>query len=394
MKTIINKILQKNKKRAIGLMSGTSADGIDAVIIEIIGKGIFTKYRQIAFSTYPYPEGFKELLLKNSDVKSARLDMIARLNILVGIFFAEAAKKVTRQAGLSFNDIDFIGSHGQTIGHFPVSQMLYNKKIRTTLQIGHPSVIAKITGKITIGDFRIADIAVGGTGAPLVPLFDFLTFRSKSKNRLILNIGGISNITSLPKGCDIKSVLAFDTGPGNMLIDSLMMHFYKKPYDENGKIASKGKIIPALLNFLMKNKYFQIKPPKSTGREIFGQDFVKKILNLSKGNLKEDIIATVSEFTPLSIYEGYRRFIKPKMIADELFISGGGTHNSYILEALKRYFEKTRVMVTDEYNISSDAKEAICFALLANETLHGHCGNLPGATGAKRETILGTISLP
>mgnify|MGYP005832991635 CR=1 FL=1 len=394
MKTIINKILQKNKKRAIGLMSGTSADGIDAVIIEIIGKGIFTKYKQIAFSTYPYPDRFKELLLKNSNVKSARLDMIARLNILIGVFFAQAAKKITRQAGLSLNDIDFIGSHGQTIGHFPVPQTLYNKKIRTTLQIGHPSVIAKITGKITIGDFRIADIAVGGSGAPLVPLFDFLTFRSNSKNRLILNIGGISNITSLPKGCDIKSVLAFDTGPGNMIIDSLMMHFYKKPYDENGIIASKGKIIPALLNFLMKNKYFQIKPPKSTGREIFGQDFVKKILNLSKGNIKEDIITTVSEFTPMSIYEGYRRFIKPKMIADELFISGGGTHNSYILEALKRYFEGIRVMVTDEYNISSDAKEAICFALLASETLHGNCGNLPGATGAARETILGTISLP
>ncbi len=391
---ILNKIASKKKKIIVGLMSGTSADGIDSVIIEVEGHGISTAFRQIAFSTYPYPIGFKELLLKNSGVKSARLDTITRLNILVGTLFGETVRKIVRKAGLRMEDVDLIGSHGQTICHLPVPVSLFGRNIRSSLQIGHPGVIAKFTGIPTIGDFRIADIAVGGSGAPLVPFFDYIMFRSTKKNRLLLNIGGIANLTSLPKACSTKSVRAFDTGPGNMIIDNLMMRFFKNRYDKGGKIAASGKILPHILSWLMEHPYLRQNPPKSTGREMFGREFADKIVRRCRNEHKNDIITTVSEFTAITVYDSYRRFIRSRMIPDELFVSGGGAHNNYIMEALRRYFPEVRVSVTDEENVSSDAKEAICFAILANETLHAKPGNITGATGALHETILGTICFP
>jgi anhydro-N-acetylmuramic acid kinase len=390
----LNKIIGKKKKIIVGLMSGTSADGIDTVIIDVRRHGISTAFRQIAFSTYPYPDGFKKLLMEISDVKSARLDTISRCNILIGTLFGEAVRKIVRKAGLRMDDVDLVGSHGQTICHLPVPVPLFGKNIRSTLQIGHPGVIAKTTGIPTIGDFRIADIAVGGSGAPLVPLFDYIMFRSQRKNRILLNIGGIANLTSLPRACSTKSILAFDTGPGNMIVDYLMMRFFKKRYDNDGKTAASGKIVPPFLSWLMNHPYLEQKPPKSTGREMFGKEFAEKIIRRAGNIRKIDIITTVSEFTAISVYDAYRRFIRSKMIPDELFVSGGGAHNNYIMEALRRYFPEVRISVTDEKNISADAKEAICFAILANETLHAAPGNIVGATGASRETILGTICLP
>lgn len=375
-------------------MSGTSVDGIDAAVIEVRGHGIRTNYRQIAFSTFPYPNGFKKRLMEISSAESARLDNITRFNILIGTLFGEAVYKIIRKAGIRAQDIDLIGSHGQTICHLPSTVRLFGKKIRSTLQIGHPCVIAKLTGIPTIGDFRVADIAVGGSGAPLVPLFDYIMFRSPRKNRILLNIGGISNLTILPKGCSTSSVQAFDTGPGNMLIDYLMQRFYNKPYDCRGNAAASGKILPRLLSWMMKHPYLKQKPPKSTGREIFGKEFAEEIISRGKQARINDIITTVSEFTAVSIYDACRRFINSKMKPDELFVSGGGLHNDYIMDALRRYFNNVYVYATDDKNIASDAKEAICFAILANETLHSSAGNITGATGAKRETILGTICLP
>jgi anhydro-N-acetylmuramic acid kinase len=260
------------------------------------------------------------------------------------------------------------------------------------LQIGHPGVIAKITGVPTIGDFRIADVAVGGTGAPLVPIFDYIIFRSKRKHRILLNIGGIANLTSLPKACTTNSVIAFDTGPGNMIIDSLMMKFFNKQYDKDGKTATSGKILPKLLSWLMKHPYLKLDPPKSTGREMFGKDFAEKIVDRSKDCSRKDIITTVTEFTTLSILESCRKFVNTQ--PDELLVSGGGSHNIYIMDGLRRYFSGVSVSTTADENISPDAKEAICFAILANETLHGGFGNITGATGATRETTLGAINLP
>lgn len=393
MKTL-ERLFRKKKKLAIGLMSGTSADGIDAVVVEIQGNGTSTKFRQLAFETYAYPKGFRKFLLKNSNPKTARLDDIARLNILVGELFADAARNICQKSGKKLFDIDFIGSHGQTIQHLPEIKQMFDKKVRATLQIGHPSVIAKRTGVVTVGDFRIGDVAVGGTGAPLVPYFDYIMFSSTKKNRGLLNIGGIANITVVPKNCSLHQVFAFDTGPGNMVIDGIMQSLFHQPFDKEGKIAMKGKIISSLLAWMMKLPYLRKLPPKSTGREFFGEKFFNHVLSKSKGQRKEDIIATATEFTALSVYESYLRFVKPTCKLDELFVSGGGVHNEYLLSALRRYFHGVAVRSVSKLGYSPDAKEALCFAVLANETIAGHSANVRSATGASRETVLGVIALP
>ncbi len=375
-------------------MSGTSADGMDTALAELTGSGTSTRLKLLAFKTFPYPTGYKAFLLKNSDASTARLDDVTRLNMLIAQFSATAVKKIVRSSGKQLTDIDLIGSHGQTIHHLPAIHQMFGTAVRATLQIGNPSAIAKLTGITTVGDFRIGDIAVGGSGAPLVPLFDYLMLRSRTKNRSALNIGGIANITVLPRHCSSKQVLAFDTGPGNMIIDGLMGKFYGKPFDNKGATASSGNIIPSLLRTLCRHPYFTVKPPKSTGRELFGQHFISKIIPKASRYPKEDIIATVTEFTALTIYQQYLKFVRPICKLDELFISGGGIHNAYLMNALRRYFESVAINTTDRLKIDPDAKEAVCFALLANETISGNPGNIPGATGAKRQTPLGVICLP
>jgi anhydro-N-acetylmuramic acid kinase len=387
------KLFGKKKKNVVGLMSGTSADGIDAALAEISGSGKNSHLRLIKFITVPYPKGYKEVLLKNSDELTAKLDEIARLDMLIAEFFADAVKKLSRKAAIPMSKIDLIGSHGQTIHHLPNPVHLFDKKIRSTMQIGNSSAIAKLTGIVTVGDFRMGDVAVGGTGAPLVPYFDFIMFRSKKNNRALLNIGGIANITILPKNCNINQVTAFDTGPGNMIVDGLMQKLCKKPFDKNGKIASSGKLIPLLLQQLITHPYLWMPPPKSTGRELFGKNLIDAILNKHKSAPKQDIIATVTEFTALSVYLNYLKFVQPKTKIDELLVSGGGVHNKYLMDALNRYFGKIKIG-TVENIIPSDAKEAVCFAMLANELIAGNPTNMPSVTGAKKRTLLGTMALP
>jgi len=390
----LERLFRKNKKLVAGLMSGTSADGIDAAMVEIRGGGTKSTIRCIAFETYPYPHGFKEFLLKNSNAKTAKLDEIARLDMLIARLFAQAVKKIVKKAGKQMSDIDLIGSHGQTIHHLPIMNKMFGHQVRSTMQIGNPSAIAKLTGIVTVGDFRVGDVAVGGTGAPLVPLFDFLMLRSNRIHRGILNIGGIANITILPKKCSLDNVIAFDTGPGNMAIDALTQQFYHKPYDKNGEIASSGKIISPLLSRLVRHPYLKQSVPKSTGRELWGNAFIADILRHARSAKKSDIITTVTEFTPLSIYQNYLRFIQPRIKIQELIVSGGGTQNNYLMDGLRRYFADASIRTSDELRIPSDGKEAICFALLANETIAENPGNVPGATGAQKKTVLGVIALP
>jgi anhydro-N-acetylmuramic acid kinase len=390
---ILEKLFKKKRKVIVGLMSGTSADGIDAALIEIRGSGTGTKFRQLAFHTYPYPKGLKSFLLKNSSAKTARLDEVARLNLLIGMYFSDATRNIVRQAGYRLTDVDLIGSHGQTIQHLPNWEKLFGRNVRSTLQIGDPSVIAKLTGVITVGDFRIGDVAVGGSGAPLVPYFDWLLFRSTTANRGLLNIGGIANITILPRRSKLSDIQAFDTGPGNMVVDALMQRFYGKSYDKDGKIASQGKIIPSLLHRMMQHPYLKLKPPKSTGREMFGEEFITEILRRTRNDRKKNIITTASEFTASSVYDS-SRFIRPKVHLDEIIVSGGGVHNKYIMQSLEKHFSETSLMPIDNLGFSSDEKEAIAFAILANETIAGNPSNVPGATGAQRTTVLGKICLP
>jgi anhydro-N-acetylmuramic acid kinase len=387
----LTKLFNKNAKLIIGLMSGTSVDGIDVVLVKVTGCGTNTKFEQIEFETYPFPGGFKEFVLKNSIADTSNVEDICRLNMLYPQLYAEAIFKLCQKAKIDISDVDLIGSHGQTIHHLPKPYHMFDHTVKSTLQIGDPSAIAKLTGVVTVGDFRTADMAVGGEGAPLVPYFDYIIFRSRNSNRGLLNIGGIANITILPKNCTVKDVFAFDTGPGNMIIDGLMKKYLNMNFDEDGQIALKGKINEKLFNFLKSHEYYIKTPPKSTGREVFGGKYFEDILKVDSSITKEDLIRTITEITAWSVYENYRLFVQHNTKLDELLVSGGGAHNKFMMQLLQKYFGNVKVMKIEEYGFSSDAKEAICFAILANETISGNPANVPRTTGAKEPVILGKI---
>lgn len=387
--------MKKNKK-IIGLMSGTSLDGVDAVLIEVKGNGTKTKIKELGFIEFPFPKGMKNLILNNSLPNSGNVTEICKLNALIPLVYVDAIKSLLNKVKINIKEIDLIGSHGQTIHHLPTKENLFGYKFASTFQIGDPTVIAKKTGVITVGDFRTGDVALGGQGAPLVPYFDYLMFQSKKKNRALLNIGGIANITLLPKNCKAEEVFAFDTGPGNMNIDYIIKKYFNKEFDKNGKIAFSGLIDENLLYLILKNDSYQkLKPPKSTGRELYGEKFVEKIISQSTEINYNNLLTTFTEYTAFSVFNQNKKFIQKRTEIEELFISGGGAKNYFIVERLKFYFgDKVKIKNVDELNITSDAKEAICFAILANETMNGNTSNLPSVTGAEKSTVLGKICLP
>ena len=383
----------KRTKLIVGLMSGTSADGIDAALVRVNGNGVQTHLKQLVFGSYPYPAGLRSLILQNSLPGTGSVDLICELNILIAHFFADAVKKVARKARIRVADIDLIGSHGQTVHHLPQPKRMFGKTIRSGLQIGDPSTIAKLTGITTVGDFRTGDMAVGGQGAPLVPYFDYLMFRSKTKNRILLNLGGSANFTALPRNCLVEDVIAFDTGPANMVIDALMMELYGRKFDRNGSVAQSGWASEDLLSELMSHPYFKQRPPKSTGREMFGSIILPLMLKHRRTHDTADLIATATRWTALSVFDQYKRFIERRMSADEVLVSGGGAHNLAVMTGLQDYFHPVPVKKIESIGFSSDAKEAICFAVLANETICEHPSNVPGVTGASRPVVLGKICL-
>jgi anhydro-N-acetylmuramic acid kinase len=385
---------QRKGKLIAGLMSGTSLDGIDAVLLRVWGSGAATRFEQLAYLERPFPAKIRALLLLNSVPETSRVDDLARLNMLLAHLYADAVRAVARKAGVALRHIDLIGSHGQTVHHLPRPVRMAGTLVRATLQIGDPSALATLTGIPTVGNFRIADMAAGGEGAPLVPYFDWLVFRSRTRNRILLNIGGIANITALPEGCAVQDVVAFDTGPGNMVVDGLMKRFYGRRFDRDGLVASRGTVIPALLALLSRHPYLRRKPPKSTGRELFGEEFLKSILKHSRGKSHQDVIHTAALLTPLAVYDAYTRFVKRRMKVDEIIVSGGGARNGFFLESLRELFGGVRVVTAPEMGMNADAKEAICFAILANETIAGNPANLPAVTGASRPVVLGTVSFP
>jgi len=391
MAEILNHIIRKKIRHAVGLLSGTSVDGVDAVLVKIVGSGINTKLKIIDFTTLNIPKQLKNEVLKNSHAKTANIEEICRLNVILGKLFSEAVKHLQkRNKGVK---IVFIGSHGQTIHHLPKKLLYAGYSIKSSLQIGDPSVIANLTGITTVGDFRIADCAVEGDGAPLVPYLDYILFRSKKLSRGLLNIGGISNLTVLPRSCKKNDVIAFDTGPGNMVIDGLMMLLYKKPYDKNGKTAGKGKINGKLFEFLLQDNYYKLRPPKSTGREHYGNNFTGIILKKFKKLPGTDIIRTVTEYTAYTIWYNYLKYISRKIKIDEMIISGGGANNPVIVNSLRKYFKGVNLKKIDAYGIDQDSKEAVLFAVLANECLAGNPANMKSVTGSRKDVILGKICL-
>lgn len=391
MSYTILRLSTNKEKTAIGLLSGTSIDGIDAVLLKIFGSGPGTSIKIVDFQTYKIPAKVKQAVLLNSEAKTSSVADICRLNVILGKLFADAVMNICRKNNIS--DIDFIGSHGQTIHHIPTKENYIGYKLKSTLQIGDPSIIANLTGITTVGDFRIADCAVGGDGAPLVPILDYILFRSKYLNRGLLNIGGIANITVIPQNCSKDEVVAFDTGPGNMIIDGLMKIFFRRSYDKDGKTAQKGKRNEKLFSFLLTDKMFRAHPPKSTGREQYGEKFQKQIIKASGKIPKEDVIRTVTDFTAYTIYHNYKQFVEPKTSIDELIVSGGGGNNPIIMESLREYLPGVNIKLMDEFGITVDSKEAVLFALLANECLSGNPANMKSVTGSDKDVILGKICL-
>jgi anhydro-N-acetylmuramic acid kinase len=390
------KLSRKNKKRIIGLMSGTSLDGIDVVLIEVKGNGLTTKIKQRAFDTFPIPEKLREMIHHNAEFKGGNVTELCQLNFMIAHLYADCIIKFLRKLNLKSSNIDLIGTHGQTIQHLPKKEKIFGINSASTLQIGDPSVLAKLTGILTIGDFRVADVALGGQGAPLVPYFDYILYTSKTKNRALLNIGGISNITSLPKNVNLTNIAAFDTGPGNMLIDQVVKRYFNKPFDYNGKLASKGKVNSTLLESLLKSDQFtKTKPPKSSGREYYGKYFLPPFYEQMDKLNKYDVVSTITYYTSKTIYYNYEKFIKKNSLLTELFVSGGGALNQTLLKYLQSLFGySVSVKTSDFIGISIEAKEAICFAVLANETLSGNGANVVTVTGASKPTILGKICLP
>ena len=380
--------LPKKKVRiVIGILSGTSVDAIDVVLTKIRGSGTDSKIDVLDFRSFPVDKGLKAKILEVSEKSSGFVDDVCRLNVTLGILYGKCVNKLLKSNKLTSADIDLIGSHGQTIHHLPVFEKNFGINSRSTLQIGDPSVIANTTGITTVGDFRVADVAACGSGAPLVPYLDYVLFRNAERDRLLINIGGISNITYLPKNVDQNSIIAFDTGPGNMIIDYLMQKLFGKKFDRDGKVSAKGKVNDDLFSFICTmDKFHKSNPPKSTGRETYGINFSEKILSRARGIPKEDIIATVTDFTAYAIHYNAKKFR-----IDEILVSGGGSKNSSIMKSLRKYFNGINVLKLDLKGVNPENKEAVLFALLANELVSGNKTNLKSVTGAIKNVFLGKI---
>lgn len=359
--------------RIIGLMSGTSADGVDAAVVDIKNN----KVDVIAFDTFAYSASMRRRILEMGEQKYCTPGDISDLNFEIGEVFAKAVKKLCGKNKINLKTINLIGSHGQTIFHNPA---------KSTLQIGEPSVIAYKTGIKVVADFRPMDIAAAGQGAPLVPFADYFLFKSK-KNRVIQNIGGIANLTFLPANCKLKDIIAFDTGPGNMIIDRLVFLLSKGKlnFDKGGKISAHGKVNAKILNQMLAHPYLRRKPPKTTGREMFGKEYADAFF---KKLPSEDIVATSTAFTAISIADAYKKFLP--IMPDEVILCGGGARNNTLVKMLKENI-KANILFTDDFGISSDAKEAVSFAILAYATINGMPNNVPSATGAREPVVLGKI---
>ena len=366
-------------KRIIALMSGTSCDSIDAGLCEVNPD---LSCKLISGINYKYPEHIRAKIFQIFD-GTASLKDICQMNFSIGKCFAEASKVLISE----FGKPDFISSHGQTIYHYPFDEKLDNISLKSTLQIGESSVIAQETGCLTISNFREADIAVGGQGAPLVCFADDKWFRGK--NVAIQNIGGISNVTVISKGND---TFGFDTGLGNIMIDYCSQKFYNKPFDENGKIAASGNISESWLDCLLQDEYYFKNPPKTTGREYFSPKYIENTLKFAPQD-PADIIATVTALTAKTITSAYERFIYPNIDIDEVVIGGGGAYNPTLMKFIRKYLPKHIELKTHEdYGISNNFKEVMAFAVLGYCTYYNIPNNLPSCTGAKKRVVMGKIT--
>lgn len=384
-------LLRKKERFAIGALSGTSVDGIDVGYVRLVGAGERAKIELLAFQTYPIAPALRQAILRNFSPDLARLPELSALNFLIGESFADAI--LSFKSAFKVKRLDFIASHGQTFWHQPEPFRIGKRKVRSTFQLGESAVIANRVGAPVVSDFRVSDVAMGGEGAPLAPYLDWLLFRSRSASRVLINIGGISNLTALKANGNRSDIIYFDCGPGNALIDMAAQRFFQKPFDKDGKFAAQGAPSPRLLKAWLREPYYQRKPPKSTGRELFSQDYFNRLvqqceaLNLSR----YDAIATLTALTAESIATQLRKFALSKFQIDEAFVAGGGAENPTLMRYLQSALAPIPARKQSDLDggaIPAKAKEAVLFAALGNEFLSERSASL--ATPA----ILGKLSLP
>ena len=387
------RLLATPERIVVGLMSGTSLDGIDAAVVRLAGTGRELRFDVLGFETLPLPDALRAAVRAAAE-DAASPSALARLHVRLAHAFADAAEAALAQAGLASADLDLAGSHGQTIQHLPQPAPLAGRDVAVTLQIGDAPTLAARLGCPVAYDFRAADVARGGQGAPLVPYFDWAAFSSADEARLLLNLGGIANVSVLPVGAGLADVTAFDTGPANMVIDQLATRFFGLGYDRGGALAAAGTVHHGLLGDLLRDPYFWQPPPKSTGRERFGAAFVEQMVEHGRalGCTPHDLVATATALTAYSIGRAVLHF-GPATTPARLIASGGGVHNPALMQMLADVFPDTRIETTAAHGLDPDAKEAVCFAVLAHELINGQPTNLPSVTGASGPALLGSLCL-
>ena len=382
----------------IGLMSGTSADGIEVALARLEEKkeergGVSREL--VGHATVPMAKAVRAEVLRIGEGARVTAGELSQLNFRLGEEFAGAVLKGCKKFGVKPQQVDLIGSHGQTVFHQGKPFPFLGRKTASTLQIGEPAVIAARTGITTIGDFRVADVAAGGQGAPLVPFADWVLFGDEKVGRILLNLGGIANVSVIPARGNPAEVFAFDTGPANMVIDALVAGFTKgkKRFDAEARMALRGQCVTGILKEFLKDPYLKVRPPKSTGREYYGREYVERAMKLGKKYRArpEDLIRTATVFTALSVVDALNRFVLPKVDIGEVLVSGGGAKNPLLMAQLAAALAPVRVRTLAELGVVPEAKEAYAFALLAYETWMRRPGNVPSATGASRPVILGKI---
>ena len=389
-----------------GVMSGTSADGINVALVRIEGpdnpRGRSRRQQQrgqecprhtlLAHAEYPFPAAVRRTILETMNAELARVADLARLNFLLGELYAEAVAKTARKHRAK---LDLVGCHGQTIYHQGVAAPFLGRRLAVTWQMGEAAVIAARLGVPVASDFRPADMAAGGKGAPLVPFLDYFLYRDQRVGRIAQNIGGIANLTAIPAGASPRQVVAFDTGPGNMVIDAVMEELFGRRYDRDGTIAASGQVREGVIAQLMRESFFRQKPPRTAGREEFGREYVGRFLRICRGASKPDVVATATALTARSIADALQRFVlRHQKKYRELIVSGGGAQNPTLVAMLRSALSPFGIELrfSDEFGVPTEAKEAVAFAVLAHETWHRRPSNVPSATGAKRPAILGKIS--
>ena len=385
---------EKDSLLTIGLMSGTSADGMDAALVEIAGHGLDTRVKPMGFVSLPYPEAIRDEILRLASGREGGSHDLCLFSFLLGQLSLEACLAVCEQAGVRPDQVDLVGSHGQTLYHIPVAETYAGRTVRGTLQLGEASVIVEGMGCPVISDFRVRDMAAGGQGAPLVPYAEYLLYRKPDQTVGLQNIGGIANLTVLPRGGAPEDTFAFDTGPGNMVMDQIVSRITRGRlrYDEGGRLAEQGTCHPELLAWMLQDPYLRLPLPKTTGREAYGEAYVNALMARGKqlGAEDIDILATATCFTAECIAVGVREFCQAQ--PDYLVVGGGGSRNPVLMRTLQRLLPMP-VMPNEALGFDSEAKEAIAFAILANECLHGGANNVPSVTGAAHPVVMGKISI-